>query len=100
MAIHAEKPAGPLAEEIAALLYRAGRTNASSVVLPGEGPIGFAEWVQQRLDADPARVLVQELLTELRKMVEVYWGKGDGQEPPPTCIVSACAVITKATEAV
>lgn len=40
--------------------------------------------------------MTDELLRELKNMVLVYWGdEGDGG-PPPACIVSAWAAITKA----
>lgn len=53
------------------------------------------EWAALIHDATVA----PELLSELRNMVEVYWGAGDGYEPPPDCIVRAKAVIAKAEAA-
>lgn len=38
-----------------------------------------------------------DLLVELRNMIEVYWGEGDGHGSPPTCIINARAAIAKAT---
>ncbi len=81
-----------LAQEIATTLYEAGRSRADSVVLPGQRPISFADWVQRELDADPVRA---GLLTELRNMIAVYWGEGDGEEPLPDCIIRARAAIAK-----
>lgn len=73
----------PLAQRVAALLYQAGKTRAGSVVLP-TGCVSFAEYVDRELA--PTR-------DALKEMLEVYWGTGDGQVPPPACVTRAQAAL-------
>lgn len=39
-----------LAMKIAGLVYRGGLTRADSVVVPGNRPLSFAEWIDQELE--------------------------------------------------
>lgn len=32
---------------------------------------------------------IEELKSSLAEMVGIYWGEGDGEEPPPACIQRA-----------
>ena len=36
------------------------------------------------------------LYAALETMLAVYWGRGDGQEPEPDCIIAAKAALSKA----
>lgn len=40
----------------------------------------------------------KELEACLAEMVEIYWGKGDGHEPPPVCIQKAQALLRLAKD--
>ena len=75
--------AGPATEWLAALPYAPcagfGLTNV------------FEIGANARLIAAAPR-----LLAELQNMIDVYWGEGDGEEPPPDCIQRAQAAIGQA----
>lgn len=38
---------------------------------------------------------IKELEASLAEMVGIYWGDGDGQEPPPACIQRAKAALSE-----
>lgn len=38
---------------------------------------------------------IKALRASLTEMLEVYWGSGDGHEPPPSCILRARAALKR-----
>lgn len=38
---------------------------------------------------------IDQLKTSLAEMVDVYWGEGDGIDPPPHCILRAQAALAE-----
>ena len=46
-----------------------------------------------RVELVAAYERIEELKSSLAEMLSIYWGKGDGQEPLPACILRAEAAL-------
>jgi predicted nucleic acid-binding Zn-ribbon protein len=46
-----------------------------------------------RIEVLAAYERIEELKSSLAEMLSIYWGKGDGQEPLPACILRAEAAL-------
>ena len=38
---------------------------------------------------------IDELKASLAEMLGIYWGEGDGEEPPPACIQRAMSALSE-----
>lgn len=46
-------------------------------------------------ELNAAHERIDELKASLAEMVAIYWGEGDGHEPPPACIQRAQAALSE-----
>jgi hypothetical protein len=46
-------------------------------------------------ELNAAHERIAELKASLTEMLGIYWGEGDGEEPPPACIQRAQAALSE-----
>jgi hypothetical protein len=49
----------------------------------------YGDEARMAADMQEAAERIKRLKASLAEMLGVYWGAGDGQEPPPVCIQTA-----------